>query len=349
VRWIVTVIAGGLLALLGAGDARAANCRAVAITGISVRTLSDLDAISGRAGSDRVAFFIRIHGASCPQAQTMVTAVLQSKDETTALAGGGFRRVKVTRERAVAGHAAYSVEAVQGAQRLRYWRFGKRAEVDHTIYRAGQWVDVYGARVHEQCTASWVLQPAAGPPVGLTAGHCRPERFIEAAPVLRSGHRLGDILVKDPAGLDAATFSLDPAIPVAQQVERGERLPLTAVGWVRSADQHRGDPVCFAGRTTGADQCGRIVHRYSLVPHSLTCTDIEDHQGDSGGPVYTPGKNGTTRALGIVSVAVRKGLGSHRRLCYLPIEPILNAFGARFPAGPLVRAQTATTSRIPAS
>ena len=348
-RWIAVLLVGALLTLLGGGEARAATCRALAISGSAVRTLSDLDAISGRAGSDRVAFFIRTQGASCPAAQTVVAAVLQSTDETTALAGGGFRRVRVTRERPVAGHSAYSVEAVHGAQRLRYWRFGARAEIDHTIYRAGQWIDVYGDKVHEQCTASWVLQPAAGPPVGLTAGHCRPESFIEAAPVLRSGKRLGDILVKDPAGLDAGTFSLDPGIPVAQQVERGERLPLTAVGWVRSADQHRGDRVCFAGRSTGADQCGKIVKRYSLVSHSLTCTDIEDHQGDSGGPVYTPGENGTTRAVGIVAVAVRKGLSGHRKMCYVPIEPILDALGARFPAGPLVRDQTATTSRIPAS
>jgi hypothetical protein len=227
--------------------------------------------------------------------------------------------------------------------RVEYARFGGRPALDHSLFRAGQWIDVYGDRFKGECTAAWVLRlRAGGPPVGLTAGHCEEHTYIEDLPVLRgyAGHpasRLGTLLRTYPDGLDAGIFSIVAEVGVAQQVERGDRLPRTAIGWVRTRDQKPGDRVCFSGRSSGADVCGRVIKRFAGTPKYAVCTDVKARHGDSGGPVYTPGDGATTRAMGVVIVGGGRLTGHRNDMCFTPIEAILKAFDATFPRGPLVR------------
>jgi hypothetical protein len=333
---IVMLATAWFAAGLGSAAAGAAGwgkCAALSVSGGSLRTLPDAEVIAG-GGGDQTAFFIQTRGAACPQVQQVLAAVLQSGDESTALAAGGYRLLQAHHERPLAGHAAYSVEASRGAARLRYWRFGARIGIDHAIFRPGQWIDMplAGKVGYEACTASWVLEPRGGQPLmAVTAGHCAAV-FDQ---VYREVHGAQTTLLGSVSGqapdLDAEVFTLEAPSGWAQQVERGGNPPKSAVGWVPTRDQHKGDRVCFAGRTTGADQCGKIVKRYSLVSKTQTCTDIDGHQGDSGGPVYTETDGATTRAVGIVAVVVRRGLtGKHRKMCYVPIESILDAFQANF-------------------
>jgi hypothetical protein len=338
-RWlgragVVMLTTAWLAAGPGSAAADAASwvkCPALSASGGSLRTLPDAAVITG-GGGEQTVFFIRTRGTACPQVQQVLAAVLQSGDESTALGTGGYRLLQAHREQPLAGHAAYSVEAGRGAARLRYWRFGARIDIDHSIFRPGQWIDMplTGKVGYEACTASWVLEPRGGQPLmAVTAGHCAPVfdqvyREVQGGPTTL----LGSVSGRAP-DVDAEVFTLEAPSGWAQQVERGGNPPKTAVGWLPTRDQHKGDRVCFAGRTTGADQCGKIVKRYSLVSKTQLCTDIEGHQGDSGGPVYTETDGATTRAVGIVAVVVRRGLtGRHRKMCYVPIESILDAFQA---------------------
>jgi hypothetical protein len=281
---------------------------------------------------------VRIHHrkADCAEVERVMDSVLRARDESKALASVGYVVSSVRRIR-FRGRRAYRVTARQGlgvgagaGASIAYVRAGS-LRIDHSIYRPGQWIDIPEGNGYEVCTASWVLEPRTGPPlVATTAGHCAPV----FAPIYRevAGHArvIGSMVGRDLGGLDAGVFTLDPPSGWAQQVERGGRVPLTAVGWVPTRDQHKGDRVCFAGRVTGADQCGKLVDRYSLVPRNENCTNIDAHKGDSGGPVYTQTSGGTTRAVGIVAKVVSRALGKRGKMCYVPIESILKAFQANF-------------------
>ena len=330
---IVVLTIAGLVAVLGDGAARASGwtkCPAVTLSGGTLHTLPDVAVLTGGAGDD-TAFFIQTRGASCPEAQQLLGSVLQASDESTALAAGGYRLLQARTERRLAGHATHRVEASKGAARLRYWRFGARIGIDHSIFRPGQWIDIPAGNGYEKCTASWVLEPRAGGALeALTAGHCvnvldQVYREVDGARTTI----IGTVAEQAPQ-VDAEVFELTAPSGWAQQVERGGKPPKTAVGWVKTVDQHIGDHVCFAGRSTGADQCGRIVKHRRRAPKREICTDIEGHQGDSGGPVYTDTSGATTRAVGIVAVISGHIFSKHLKMCSVPIQPILDAFQADF-------------------
>jgi hypothetical protein len=102
-------------------------------------------------------------------------------------------------------------------------------------------------------------------------------------------------------------------------------MPLTVLGATPDAAVGRGLKVCFAGRTSGADQCGRVT---GFRQH-LRCTDVKARPGDSGGPVYTDPADGlTTYAVGIVTTD---------HMCFTPLSRALSTFGATLPQGPIVR------------
>jgi hypothetical protein len=69
--------------------------------------------------------------------------------------------------------------------------------------------------------------------------------------------------------------------------------------------QRNGQRVCFSGRTSGGEHCGRIYRRFehTQLGELLICARVRTGPGDSGGPVYTP------------------------------IQRILGALGATLPAG----------------
>ena len=170
---------------------------------------------------------------------------------------------------------------------------------------------------------------------GLSAGHCgglnrRSNTTRRRNAALRRPPQPGIVLGRVQRNLERKT-SLDALVlPVpsgagrrpAAVVDRGiMRPPLFVIGLARARSGRR---VCFTGRTSGADQCGRIAGR--LERTGLICTGIIAREGDSGGPVYTqPDAEGRVRAVGLTSVVLRL-LGT---MCFTPIRPVLDALHAR--------------------
>jgi hypothetical protein len=302
----------------------------------------------------RAAFGIRRKKLDCLDVSRVMGAMLGARDELTALGAAGYRATRVARSR-IRGRRAYRVFARRGRLRLSYQRFGQ-VRIDHSIYRAGQHIDVF-ARIEQDpppstwwspCTASFVVSvPGQSAPVGLTAAHCLDGVAPFVLPVRRGFAETGgaiDLGVaitppgEYPGGLDAGVFSILPEWGVAQQIERGEKAPLTVLARVPSSDQPRGTRVCFAGRSSGADQCGRVVGREHKKGRDVTCTDIDGAKGDSGGPVYLdPGVGLQTSAAGVVTLIRRKGILGSKKMCYTQIGPVLDALGAALPPGPMVR------------
>jgi hypothetical protein len=132
---------------------------------------------------------------------------------------------------------------------------------------------------------------------------------------------------------DMLVFALHGAGWAAQQVEQDGRAPLRVTGTLPRAGQRKGRVVCFSGRTSGVNRCGRIFASYG----GLRCARVRARHGDSGGPVYTRARDGEVRAAGIVTAM--RNLGAltppwwHDELCYTPIQDVLAAFGARLPTG----------------
>jgi hypothetical protein len=123
-----------------------------------------------------------------------------------------------------------------------------------------------------------------------------------------------------------------PSRPASPIVDRGiTRPPWIVAGFARPLS---GLHVCFTGRTSGPDHCGRIVGRPALSTQLsaiiqlgvfVICTDIPAKEGDSGGPVYTPGRpDGTVNAVGLVTLVANR----NRRMCFTPLAPALNRLGA---------------------
>src|SRR5262249_3755638 len=125
--------------------------------------------------------------------------------------------------------------------------------------------------------------------------------------------------------------------PATPTVDRGiSRPPWIVAGFARPRTGLR---VCFAGRTSGPDHCGRILNRGGRLTQLsallglavlVVCTDIPAREGDSGGPVYTPGRaDGTVDAVGLVAVSAIPG----RQMCFTPVGPVLNTLGAALVVG----------------
>jgi hypothetical protein len=213
-----------------------------------------------------------------------------------------------------------------------------RQRVDRSIFRAGQHVNFYRRTGAFACTTAFVVR-RHGRLFGLTSGHCsnRPGdtavrvRGLDAPPRQALGAVAWDGLRHH--GPDALAFGLEDVAAV-QEVERGNRPPWTVTGWRRTADQRAGLRVCFAGRTSGVDRCGRITHpRFRRGVHRLVCTSLRLRDGDSGGPVYTRPAGGAVEALGIVTGSrVPFPPFSGGEGCYTPIGTILARFGATLPA-----------------
>ncbi len=281
-------------------------------------------------------FSITVRGGSCADVRGLLAKVLRARDESLALAKAGLTLTHV-RRRKLHGRRAYGVGAEGGGQVIGYVRVGNGLRVDHRLYRAGQQLVVAPGAPASNCTAGFVLALPQRPPVGLTAGHCAHRASLgEPHTVFRSidaggPHVLGHEVAREPNGVDAMVFSVRREVRLLQQIERGDLPPLAVAGTVADGEQTPGKAVCFAGRTSGADQCGRIAPNSHADP-GLICTDIRGREGDSGGPVYEDTGSLVTRALGITTEQV----GRHHVMCYTPIGAILQGFGATFPPGPEV-------------
>jgi hypothetical protein len=287
-------------------------------------------------------FSITAKGATCGDLRGALAKVLEARDESLGLGASGFGVTHVRRKR-LHGVLVHEVGAEGGGRVIGYTRVGGGLRVDHALYRAGQAIGVFsnlGRRSPgSACTAAFVLARPQQAPVGLTAGHCaRTQNLGEAHTVYREidqgGPRaIGVEIARDPPGVDAMIFRVYERLPtLMQQVERGELPPLTVDGVVPDAEQTPGKAVCFAGRNSGADQCGHIVPNYPAASPGVRCTDIRATRGDSGGPVYESTGELRTRAVGITAEVVT----IHHSMCYTPLGAILQAFGATLAPGPEV-------------
>jgi hypothetical protein len=284
----------------------------------------------------RGAIRIQRRGTDCAAVEQVMDTLLRARDESAALLSSGYVMTRFKRLR-VHGRRAYRVTArgVGAGGSIGYVRYGSALPIDHSIYRAGQQVfmdEGTGTHLLAPCMAAFaVLDPQVGA-AGLSAGHCgapAPQSTgleVERAYLPNARSRLGAVLRgAQESGFDGLEYSIDGRWGVAQQIERGELPPLTVLGVVDDISIGRGTRVCFAGRTSGADTCGRVK---GFRQH-LRCIGPKARPGDSGGPVYyDPGGGLTTRAVGIVATA---------GMCFTPLSRVPARFGVTFPPGPFVR------------
>jgi hypothetical protein len=210
-----------------------------------------------------------------------------------------------------------------------------------STYRAGRHLTIKpweGSARSKACTAAFAITTAEGVS-GLTAGHCATGNRTHTgdAVFLEIGDQnvwLGTVAATLAKGYDdrGAVNGTDAQMfpigdhPYEQVIARGNKTPWKVRGTLRTILQDPGTKVCFAGRSSGADQCGEI--RTGGVKH-LKCTDIEARRGDSGGPVYTRARNGKTLAVGIVSLTARTRFWQDGGMCYEPIEQVLDGLDAK--------------------
>lgn len=286
------------------------------------------------------AIIVDVSVATCEEARAVAAGlggVPSSSVEATLLAAGW------TPLRAVASgfENSYDLIATRGLAALLIRRPGDAPDVDgwmagrELVFARGKLVAGAPApRGAAVCTSAFLIRLGRHPG-GLSAGHCaglsrkgttrRRNAALRRPP--QAGLVLGRVqrnLLRRKRKRDALVLPVPsgPGRPSAAVVERGLFSPPWFVrGTARPLVGRR---VCFTGRTSGADQCGRIVRSYPGT--RLPCTTITAREGDSGGPVYTaPAADGTVRAVGITTLV----FGLLQSMCFTPIEPVLDALNAR--------------------
>ncbi|HWC26568.1 MAG TPA: hypothetical protein VG474_08300 [Solirubrobacteraceae bacterium] len=290
-----------------------------------------------RAGD---ALIVDVSGATCDEAHAVATALAAAPaaNVETVLQAAGWTALRVA---ATGFQRSYDVVATRGLAALWIRRPGDAPDVDgwmagrELVFSRGQLVGGAPApRGSVVCTSAFLIRLGRRMG-GLSAGHCGgvskngTTRRRNAA--LRRPPQPGLVLGRVRRNL-ARTRSLDalvlpvpsgPGRPSAAVVERSVlRPPWFVRGSARPLPGRR---VCFSGRTSGVDNCGKIVRSYPGT-RGVACTTITARGGDSGAPVYTaPRADGTVRAVGIAALV----FGLLQSMCFTPLEPVLDALDAR--------------------
>ncbi|HEX6389642.1 MAG TPA: hypothetical protein VFZ89_09350 [Solirubrobacteraceae bacterium] len=296
---------------------------------------------------------VQVARTTCAEAQRAAVAVgvARGGGEQDALAAVGWTAVRA----ADMPGDVHDIVAVRDRAVVRVRRAGAAPDLDgwaagrELVFARGGLQG--GARVPRNaavCTSAFLIR-LNGRTAGLSAGHCAGLRRRDNTAQLHSaglrrppqpGIVLGRVLrllnrtaPYDALALPAPTGRGRTTVPV---VDRGiRRPPWIVAGTARPTSGRR---VCFTGRTSGVDRCGRIARNSRGVERLLRrqagvverCTTIDGAQGDSGGPVYTaPRADGTVRALGIVSL----GVGFAGNVCFTPIAPVLERLDATLVRG----------------
>ena len=293
------------------------------------------------------AIIVDVSGATCDEARAVATTLtgVPPADVEAVLRRSGWTPLRAA---ATGFQHSYDVFSTRGAAALWIRRRGDAPDLDgwmagrELLFARGRLVG--GApppRGAVVCTSGFLIR-LGNRLGGLSAAHCagltrsRTTRRRNAA--LRrppqAGIVLGGVrrnLARKRRRLDALVLPVPsgPGRPSAAVIDRDVLgPPLSVIG---SARPRLGRRVCFAGSTSGVDQCGEIVRTFPGV-RGLPCTTITAREGDSGGPVYTePRENSTAvRAVGIATLA----WGLFQSMCFTPLEPVLDALDARLVTAP---------------
>lgn len=286
------------------------------------------------------AVVVEVSIATCDEARAVATALAAAPpaDSATALGLVGWTPLRAA---ATEDEQSHDVVAIRGRAALRIRRPGVAPDLDgwmagrELLLARGRLV---GGRPPPRdavlCTSAFLIR-LNGRLGGLSAAHCGGVRSDGTTQrrnaVLRRPPQPGIVLGRVQRNL-LRTRPLDALVlPVPSGPGRSSaaivnrsvaRPPWFVIG---SARPLRGRRVCFTGRTSGVDRCGRIVRSFPNAK-GLPCTTITAREGDSGGPVYTyPSARGTVRAVGITTIVV----GLLQLMCFTPLEPVLDALNAK--------------------
>jgi hypothetical protein len=293
---------------------------------------------------------VDVSNATCPEAQ-VVAALVAAKapdDEADALRAAGWTPVRAL---VTDDGAEHDIVATRGRAALRIRRPGDAPDLDG--WSAGRELIfarpalIAGGRVPSGaviCTSAFLVRLSTGSLGGLSASHCGGLRSDGSTQRRNAGLRrppepgviLGRVVrnLERTRPLDALVLPVPSGLtrPASPLIDRGvTRPPWTVAGTARPFS---GRSICFSGRTSGIDQCGRvagpgarafeagILRRAGIT---VRCTTIRAREGDSGSAVYTaPRADGSVRAVGIAVIVV----GLTAQMCFTPVQPVLAALHA---------------------
>lgn len=286
------------------------------------------------------AMFVEVSRAPCADAQAVAAALTAARPEATeaALRAAGWTPLRVAANDFQLSH---DVVATRGLATLRIRRRGAAPDLDGWMAARelvfSRRALVPGARAPSDatsCTSSFLVR--IGRRLGgLSAAHCagltRSKTTRRRNSALRRPPQAGIVLGTVRRNLARRKRALDALVlPVPAGAGRTAAPVIDRFVWrppwfVRGTARPRiGRRVCYAGVTSGPDQCGEIVRSFPGTG-GLPCTSIVAREGDSGAPVYTaPAADGTVRAVGIANIVV----GLLRTMCFVPIGPVLDALDA---------------------
>jgi hypothetical protein len=289
------------------------------------------------------AVIVAVSGAPCEDARAVATALAgaPAPDVETVLRAQGWAPLRAA---ATGFELSYELFAVRGHAALWIRRRGEAPDLDG--WAAGR--ELLFARAPlvggapppkgaALCTSAFLVR-LGGSVGGLSAAHCggltKNTTTLRRNAALRRAPQAGIVLggvrrnlaraQRRARRLDALVLPVPsgPGRPATAAVDRG----ILGSPWFvsGSAPARLGRRVCFTGRTSGVDLCGKIVRTYPGAL-GLPCTTISAQEGDSGAPVYTePAADGTVRGVGIATLVV----GLFQSMCFTPLEPVLEALHA---------------------
>ena len=299
---------------------------------------------------------VEVAGATCAEAEAAAARVVAgpAPAERGALVAAGWTPLRAQTTSDEDDHDLIATRAGGGALRIRRpgeapdldgWEANRELILARKRLVGGRPVPS-GAVV---CSTSWLVRLASGRFGGLTAAHCGGlrkdgtvhRRYAALRRPPQPGIALGRVkrILTRSRPLDALLLPVPSGVSRSRQpvIDRGVSRPPWRVAGVGRPTSGRA--VCFSGRTSGIDQCGRIQDRSVRGAERLVsafagvlvrCTTIRAQQGDSGGPVYTaPRADGTVYAIGITSLVV----GDSAAMCFTPIAPVLSGLNARLVTG----------------
>jgi hypothetical protein len=298
------------------------------------------------------ASIVQVKGAPCAEAEMLAgdVAGATTGEEAAVLRAAGWAPLRALPTDSA--DTSHDLVATRGTAALRIRRSGPSPDLDG--WAAGRELllarrTLVGGKPVPKgavlCTSSWLVRLPNNHLGGLTAAHCgglRQDGTVQRRNVvLRRSPQPGIVLGRVQRIL-TRSLPLDALItPIPSGVTRS-RSPVVDRGITRPpwrivgvAKPTAGRSVCYSGRTSGVDQCGRIVSSRARAGEALLsafagvlvrCTTIRAREGDSGGPVYTaPGSNGAVRAVGLTTLII----GDSARMCFTPLGPVLRGLGAK--------------------